>query len=218
MNNRGNLQQNIVLRRTPPSLNSIAEGQIVFALNPNKGLNMYTKQAGQIFTSTFHKQREDQIIDTLKVRGNATFEKDIVSQGKISGTQVYWYTHVANYTGTSKVYLAFGRATLTTGQEAYSKYIAPYNGKLIQVLARSESIAGNTIIGFHKETATGADPNSTATEAITVNMSTANTTYEFDFTVTSSFNKGDILALSMDATSAVNDIVFTSIWSMDVTI
>ena len=49
-------------------------------------------------------------------------------------------------------------------------------------------------------------------------MSAANTTYEFDFTVTSSFNKGDILALSMDATSAVNDIVFTSIWSMDVTI
>jgi len=211
-------QQNIVFRRTPPSLQSIGEGQIVFALNPNKGLSMYTKQAGQIFTSSFNKQREDQILDTIKVRGNATFEKDIVSQGKISGTQVYWHSHVANYTGTSKVYLSWQRAALPTTQEAYCKYIAPYNGKLIQVLARAESIAGNTIIGFHKEDDGTADPNSTATEPITVNMSTANTTYEFDFTVTSSFNKGDVLALSMDASLPVNDICFTSIWLMDVII
>ena len=211
-------QQNIVLRRTPPSLQSIGEGQIVFALNPNKGLSMYTKQAGQIFTSSFNKQREDQILDTIQVRGNATFEKDIVSQGKISGTQVYWHSHVANYTGISKVYLSWQRAALPTTQEAYCKYIAPYNGKLIQVLARAESIAGSTIIGFHKEDDGTADPNSTATEAITVNMSTANTTYEFDFTVTSSFNKGDVLALSMDASLPVNDICFTSIWLMDVII
>ena len=84
MRNRANLQQNIVLRRTPPSLNSIAEGQIVFALNPNKGLNMYTKQAGQIFTSSFHKQREDQIMDTVEVRGKAKFLKDLTIYGDLN--------------------------------------------------------------------------------------------------------------------------------------
>ena len=218
MRRRGNLQQGIVLRRTPPSLNSIAEGQIVFALNPNKGLNMYTKQAGQIFTSSFHKQREDQIIDDVQVRGRATFLKDIVAQGSISGTQVYCTYHSVSYAGTSKVYLGWQRAASTTSQEGYSKFIAPYNGRLLKVMVRTESAADSTVIGFHKAADTVTDPSGTATESITVDMSADDTSYEFDFTVTSSFDKGDVLALSVDATNAINDANFTSVWLYDVTI
>ena len=218
MRRRGNLQQGIVLRRTPPSLNSIAEGQIVFALNPNKGLNMYTKQAGQIFTSSFHKQREDQIIDDVQVRGRATFLKDIVAQGNISGTQVYWYSHNFDYSGTAKQYIGWNRAASSTGFEVYSKFIAPYNGRLLKVIARTESLAASTAIGFHKAADTATDPSGTATETVTVTMGAADTSYEFDFTVTSSFDKGDVLALSIDATNAINDANFTSVWLFDVTI
>ncbi len=50
-------QQNTVLRRTPPSANSLAEGQIVFALNPNRGLSMYTKRKGQLWEPSFYKKR-----------------------------------------------------------------------------------------------------------------------------------------------------------------
>jgi hypothetical protein len=46
----------------------------------------------------------------------------------------------------------------------------------------------------------------------------ADASYEFDFTVTSSFDKGDVLALSIDALNAINDANFTSIWLFDVTI
>jgi len=218
MPSNGNYQQNIVLRRTPPSAESLSEGQIVFALAPNRGMSMYTKRNGQIWISPFYKQQEKQVINELEVKNSAKFLRDINVKGNISGKQIYWHCHTASYSGTSKVYIAWQRSALSTTQEAYSKYIAPYDGKLIQVLARTESVAGSTVIGFHKEDDGTADPNSTATESITVNMSAANTTYEFDFTATSSFNKGDILALSMDATNAVNDTIITSVWEFDIVI
>tara|TARA_R100000458_G_C8234515_1_gene215247 strand:- start:31 stop:687 length:657 start_codon:yes stop_codon:yes gene_type:complete len=211
-------QQNTVLRRTPPSVNSLAEGQIVFALNPNKGLSMYTKRKGQLWETSFYKKSEKRVIDELEVRGNARFEKDIVSQGRISGTQVYWYSHNFNYTGTAKQYIGWNRASSSTGFEVYSKFIAPYNGRLLKVIARTESLAASTAIGFHKAADTATDPSGTATETVTVTMGADDTSYEFDFTVTSSFDKGDVLALSIDATNAINDANFTSVWLFDVTI
>ena len=72
-----NYQQSIVKRRTPPSLDSIGEGQIVFSIDPNKGLKMYTKQGGQLWISSFYKQREGEQIDDLLVRGESKFLKDI---------------------------------------------------------------------------------------------------------------------------------------------
>ena len=47
-------------------------------------------------------------------------------------------------------------------------------------------------------------------------MGADDTSYEFDFTITSSFDKGDVLALSIDALNAINDANFTSIWSFDI--
>tara|TARA_R110000824_G_scaffold357615_1_gene545195 strand:- start:69 stop:749 length:681 start_codon:yes stop_codon:yes gene_type:complete len=224
---RGNLQQGIVLRRTPPSLNSIAEGQIVFALNPNKGLNMYTKQAGQIFTSSFHKQREDQIIDDLEVRGRATFLKDIVGQGNISGTQVYIFAHsfeMSDQGGglgyTAKVYLPWNatteKAAITTG--FYDQFIAPYSGRLIKVMARPETASLTTIVGFHKSSDGTVDPNTTATEDITVEISAANTTMEFAFTSAASFDKGDTIALSFNPETNPNQAKISSAWLFDITI
>ena len=72
-----NYQQSIVKRRTPPSLDSIAEGQIVFSIDPNKGLKMYTKQGGQLWISSFYKQREGEQLDDLLVRGESKFLKEI---------------------------------------------------------------------------------------------------------------------------------------------
>ena len=211
-------QQNIVLRTTPPSPDSLAEGQIVFAMTSNKGLNMYTKRKGQLWETSFYKKSHKRVIDDLEVRGKSEFLKDIVAHGNISGTQVYWYSHNFNYTGTAKQYIGWNRAASSTGLEVYSKFIAPYNGRLLKVIARTEGAASNAIIGFHKAANTVTDPSGTATEAITRTYMGADTSYEFDFTVTSSFDKGDVLALSIDALNAINDANFTSIWLFDVTI
>ena len=211
-------QQNIVLRTTPPSPDSLAEGQIVFAMTSNKGLNMYTKRKGQLWETSFYKKSHKRVIDDLEVRGKSEFLKDIVAHGNISGTQVYWYSHNFNYTGTAKQYIGWNRAASSTGLEVYSKFIAPYNGRLLKVIARTEGAASEAIIGFHKAANTVTDPSGTATEAITRAYMGADTSYEFDFTVTSSFDKGDVLALSIDAINAINDANFTSIWLFDVTI
>ena len=211
-------QQNIVLRTTPPSPDSLAEGQIVFAMTSNKGLNMYTKRKGQLWETSFYKKSHKRVIDDLEVRGKSEFLKDIVAHGNISGTQVYWYSHNFNYTGTAKQYIGWNRAASSTGLEVYSKFIAPYNGRLLKVIARTEGAASNAIIGFHKAANTVTDPSGTATEAITRTYMGADTSYEFDFTVTSSFDKGDVLALSIDAINAINDANFTSVWLFDVTI
>ena len=218
MPSNGDYQQNIVLRTTPPSPDSLAEGQIVFAMTSNKGLNMYTKRKGQLWETSFYKKSHKRVIDDLEVRGKSEFLKDIVAHGNISGTQVYWYSHNFNYTGTAKQYIGWNRAASSTGLEVYSKFIAPYNGRLLKVIARTEGAASNAIIGFHKAANTVTDPSGTATEAITRTYMGADTSYEFDFTVTSSFDKGDVLALSIDALNAINDANFTSIWLFDVTI
>ena len=153
----------------------------------------------------------NQIVDNdLKIGNN------INVNGTVYGTQVYWYSHNFNYTGSSKVYLGWNRATTSTSISSSGKFIAPYGGRLLKVLARTESVADSTVIGFHKAVDATTDPSGTATEPITVDMSAADTTYEFNFTATSSFNKGDILAISMDATNAVNDTVITSVWSFKI--
>mgnify|MGYP003150253730 CR=1 FL=1 len=215
-----NYQQSIIKRRTPPSLDSIAEGQIVFAIDPNKGLRMYTKQSGQLWISSFYKHREGEKLDDLLVRGESTFLKNLTVDGIISGTQIYRKDHSFNYSGTDKVYIGFTKATASTSIDVAKKFIAPYDGRLEKVMVRTEAVAGSTVIGFHKASDTTTDPSGTATEDATVVMSAADTTYEFDFSSDSSdnnttFNKGDVIAISMDATNAVNDTNITTVWLLD---
>ena len=90
-----NYQQSIVKRRTPPSLNSIAEGQIVFSIDPNKGLKMYTKQGGQLWISSFYKQREGERVDDLLVRGTSRFIKQVVA------SEINYKSKIISISGTS---------------------------------------------------------------------------------------------------------------------
>ena len=192
------------------SINSMVDGQISISKSSNELLSIQKKKYGRVYKS-YMSSDGNQIVDKdLKIGNN------INVNGTVYGTQVYWYSHNFNYTGSSKVYLGWNRATTSTSISSAGKFIAPYGGRLLKVLARTESVADSTVIGFHKEDDGTADPSGTATEAITVDMSAANTTYDFDFTPTSIFNKGDILAISMDATNVVNDTNLTSIWSFDI--
>ena len=81
MPSNGDYQQNIVLRRTPPSSESLSEGQIVFSQAPNKGLSMYTKRNGQLWETSFYRKSHKRIIDSLEVRGKSEFLKNIIVRG-----------------------------------------------------------------------------------------------------------------------------------------
>ena len=193
------------------SINSMTDGQMSVSKSSNGLLSIQKKKYGRVYKS-YMSSDGNQIVDK-----NLTVSNNINVNGTVYGNQIYCYSHNFPYTGTSKIYVSWNRATVSTSIASSGKFIAPYDGRLLKVLARTESVAGSTVIGFHKAVDATTDPSSTATEsADAINMSAADTTYEFNFTATSIFDKGDVLAISMDATNAVNDTVITSVWSFKI--
>ena len=193
------------------SINSMTDGQMSVSKSSNGLLSIQKKKYGRVYKS-YMSSDGNQIVDK-----NLTVSNNINVNGTVYGNQIYCYSHNFPYTGTSKIYVSWNRATVSTSIASSGKFIAPYDGRLLKVLARTESVAGSTVIGFHKAVDATTDPNSTATEsADAIDMSAVDTTYEFNFTATSIFDKGDVLAISMDATNAVNDTVITSVWSFKI--
>ena len=115
--------------------------------------------------------------------------------------------------GTSKFYLPLVgyniEQTSTTGKNENISFVTPYDGRVKKLVLRSEGTPRATVAGFHKSSTGTEVPNSTATEEITVSMLIDDTTYTFDFTSISEFVAGDIMAISVDPTLAVNDLNWT---------
>ena len=97
----------------------------------------------------------------------------------------------------------------------YIAFVAPYDGLLDKVVVRSEAACGSSVVGFHKSDEGTEVPSSTATEEITVDMTTDDTGYTFTFTGTASFDKGDIITISFDPTNTPYDTVATIVWKFD---
>ena len=83
----------------------------------------------------------------------------------------------------------------------YAGFVVPYDGELEQVLIRSEYEHGSSAVSFHKSSNGTESPNTSATETITVSMGTDDTTTAFNFTGTSVFSAGDIIAIGFDPSS-----------------
>ena len=126
--------------------------------------------------------------------------------------------------GTSKNFIPMAGAedlregtSLTSLGEKFS-FICPYDGTFVKAYARSESACDSSIFGFHHSDSTVEAPSDTATSTITVDMSSANTSYLFNFVlVTHVFSKGDIIAFSFDPTNAPNDVHFMIVLKFDIT-
>jgi hypothetical protein len=150
---------------------------------------------------------------------------DAASKDYVDYTQyVRHYMNVGwNSSSTSKIYMPLNgyyiERTSTAGYNEAIAFCAPHDGFLEKVIVRSESSVGNRAkVGFHKSDEGTEVPNSTATELIESNMGNANTAYTFNFTATSSFDKGDILTISFDPNvAASNDTVATIVWKFDTT-
>lgn len=98
-----------------------------------------------------------------------------------------------------------------------NKFVAPAAGKLLNVTIRATSAANGTNISFHKASNGTENLNSVATETIGVDMASANTTYQAEFTDTSVFNAGDILGISLNPTNGFGNVNITCVWELDFT-
>ena len=124
-----------------------------------------------------------------------------------------------SYTAGTKVYIPLGATTSesssTSGSNEWRHFVVPFDGYLAQVVIRSEEACGSTIVGLHKSSTGTETPNTTAAQTVTVDMTTDDTAYKFDFTSSNTFSAGDIIAISFDPTNDANDTNATTILVYD---
>ena len=205
-------QDKIQVVKSQPSVNSLREGQEVIYISKSNRLKRYRKERGRLWTSYMDTD------DSFKVNRNLNVGSDLNVSGNISGNQVMMFYHPFDASGVGKVYLPWSSISEASSVNYYNNLIAPYSGKLLKVVARSEEALGSTVIGFHKASDGTESPSTTATEAVTVNMAVDDTSYTFDFTSTSFFNKGDVVAVSIDPTNTPNHSRVTTVWLFNIVI
>ena len=146
----------------------------------------------------------------LLVRGDLEITGSILKQPTIhilnggaynSGTSIFWLPLVGYNV----------ERTSTSNYNENIAYVAPYDGRVKKLVLRSEGRCLTTVAGFHISVEDTEVPNSTAKEEITVEMTKDDAAFTFDFTSTSSFNAGDIIAISVTPELAVNDLVWTAV-------
>ena len=127
------------------------------------------------------------------------------------------YLHILNggayNNGTTKFYLPLVgysiESTISSGRNEYQTFVTPYDGVVKKIVLRSEAASLTTVVGFHKSSEGTEVPNTTATEAITIEMAVDDTAYTAEFTSATQFVAGDILAISVTPEAAVYDLVWT---------
>ena len=193
------------------SISSMADGQLSISKSSSELLSISKKKYGRLYKSYLSSSCNKVIDKNLTIGGNLNVKGTI-------NKEVMIFYHPFNATGTGKVYLPWSSISEASSINYYNNLIAPYSGRLLKVVARSEEALGSTAIGFHKASDETESPSTTATETITVDMSADDTSYTFDFTKTSSFDSGDVVAVSIDPSNTPNDSRVTSVWLFNILI
>ena len=194
------------------SINSMVDGQIGISTKVGEALSLVVKRGGRIWKSYLSSDGNDIVDKNLSIGGNL----NVV--GNISGSQVSFFNHNYNAANSNKNYVPWGSISESGSINFYNNIIAPYAGKLLKVLVRCEEDIDTVAVGFHKSPDGTEAPNATATETITLEMGTEDTTTEFNFTPTSVFDKGDVIAISIDPENTANDVKVTSAWLFNILI
>jgi len=151
------------------------------------------------------------------LKGTSVFGGDLVVSGGLrSGGQIHITSHKLLYGDTTARFVRFDSNGGDTSAGANNKMIAPYGGKLIKVLFRATAgPPGSTVIGLHTNSDGNANLNGTATEEITVNASSNNTSFAFKFTDDADWGPGDIVGLKINPTSDPGVVIATAVWEFD---
>ena len=203
-------QNKIEVVKSQPSVNSLREGQEVIYISKSNRLKRYRKEQGRLWTSYMDTD------NSFKVDRNLNVGKDLNVDGNISGGQVNFFNHNYNANNSDKNFVPWGSISEASSINFYNNIIAPYSGRLLKVLVRCEEAIDTVAVGFHKSPDGTEAPNATATETITLEMGTDDITTEFNFTPVSFFDKGDVIAISIDPEQTANDVKVTSAWLFNI--
>ena len=146
--------------------------------------------------------------------------QDMTVAGAVLGKMRHMTHHRYNDgSGTGKEYIPWAGTSEQNSPSWITQGVAPYEGKLLKVLVRSSKSGGmgSTIVGIHTNVDGNTVVSSTAEETETVNMTTANTTYTFNFSNATHFGPGDIIGVSIDPTNAHGNVNVTCVWEYDIT-
>ena len=154
----------------------------------------------------------DGTLTALEISTDKLRVKNLDVTGDINGgfTRQIHVINTGFYSSTSKVYIPLNgyifERTATSSNNEYVAMPAPYNGRVIKVIARSEEVCGSTIVGFHKSSEGTEVPNTSATSDVTIDMAVDDTAYTFDFTgQDNTFTASNIIAFSFDPTNNCYD-------------
>jgi hypothetical protein len=145
----------------------------------------------------------------------SSFGGDLVVSGALYARQKHITTHKSTPGNANQHYVKFNTAGTDESPGVNNNFVAPYSGKLLSAVFRSTSAAGSTAIAFHKNTNGNSTLNTSETEAETVNIASANTTYMVMFSETSIFNFGEILGISVDPTNDPGNWDLTAVWEFN---
>jgi hypothetical protein len=122
--------------------------------------------------------------------------------------------HSSNPNDTLRRFYRFttdGTTTTLTSANYTSKWLAPVAGRLLKVFIRPATAGGVTSVAMH------LNDNTTviSSQEISVTL-TANQVTEGSFAEKAAlFNAGDTVAISMQPTSTLNDVVLTCVWELE---
>ena len=162
--------------------------------------------------------KSDSIDPVIAVSGSGL----VTVSGSLRAKQIHMTEHKFNPGDTTPRYVRFGQTGGDTSPGGNNKMAAPFSGKLVQVIARATGTGGppatppnSTAISLHTNVDGNENISTTATETITVNMSTANTTYAFTFTNAANYGPGDIVGLKFAPTDDPGTVILTAVWEFD---
>ena len=138
----------------------------------------------------------------------------MVISGSLSAKQKHIATHKYTKSSADLQYIRFNAAGSDGSPGVNNKFIAPYAGQLVKVIARSTTAMDSTVISSHQGSDGDTNLQSDAIESITVDVASANTAYEFTFS-DSYFSQGWILGLSVNPTTGPGNLDLVSVWEFD---
>jgi hypothetical protein len=151
----------------------------------------------------------------ISLSGSTEISGTLTVNESLRAKQLHMTTHKFSPGDSNFRFVRFDSNGGDSGQTDNNKLTAPYSGKLIKVVARATNAAGSTVISLHTNVDGNQHINGTATEAITVDMAAANTTYTFTFTDVANYGPGDIVGIKFNPTNDPGTPTLTAVWEFD---
>ena len=172
-------------------------------INRHTGLSRHTGTA--IHSGSYHVTGTVYASGSSEVHGGRRAAMmatgSIMTSGSIRGHELY-YIHAASDLGQSAArYLPMGYSLGEAASAGYTmRFICPARGRVIRTMMRCEGAAGSSVLTLYKAIDGTAAP-ATSLEAITVDIDTADTTFDFNFTSPLHFAKGDVISFKLNPTN-----------------